>query len=226
MKLDARALARVETALGHEFADRELLRQALTHPSAAADKEPHYERLEFLGDRVLGLVVARLLYDAHGAENEGDLAKRHVALVRGETLAEVAATLELEALVQTQPMEQPAKAAIAADALEALIGALYLDGGLTAAEAFIRARWSGLLAALAGPPRDAKTALQEWAQARGFALPRYRELGRVGPDHAPRFTIEVSVSGHAPAVASDTAKRMAEQAAAALLLARIASHHE
>jgi ribonuclease-3 len=147
-----------------------------------------YERLEFLGDRVLGLIIAKLLFQRFPAEPEGDLARRLAALVRKETLAGGA--------------ENPS---VLADACEAVIGALYLDGGLAAAERFVLSYWTPFLEAEDTPPQDAKTALQEWAQGRALPLPAYREVARNGPPHEPHFTVEVRVEGHEPARAQGAA---------------------
>jgi ribonuclease-3 len=211
--------------LGHRFQNATLLRQALTHPSAAGPGAPSYERLEFLGDRVVGLIIADLLFQRFPGEAEGALARRHAALVRRETLAEVAETLALGDHVIFARGEREAgtgdNPAILADAMEAVIGALYLDGGLAAARGFVVPFWTPLMEADGTPPQDAKTALQEWAQGRGLPLPTYREVDRQGPDHAPRFTVEAAVEGEAPARGRGSSKRLAEQAAAEDLLARV-----
>ncbi len=206
--------------LGHAFAEPELLREALTHASVG-QAAPDYQRLEFLGDRVLGLVIADLLLRSHPDEAEGALSRRHTALVRAETLAETAEDIGLGDYLILAPGEESAgvqqNRALLADVCEAVIGAIYLDGGLAAAADFIAARWGHRLGA-AVPPRDAKTALQEWAQGRGRPLPQYRTLGHSGPDHDPVFTVEVRVDGLPPATAEGASKRAAGQAAAAKLL--------
>ncbi len=209
--------------LQHHFENPELLRQALTHSSAASGRgAADYQRLEFLGDRVLGLIVSDLLYKRFTEEAEGDLARRLASLVRRETLAEVAAGLGLGRHIVLAKAEAEAgerdNPALLADACEAVIGALYLDGGLAAARAFVEPLWTPLLEAEPRPPQDAKTALQEWAQGRGLPLPEYREVGREGPAHQPLFTVEVSVRDRAPAVGEGRSKRLAEQAAAEALL--------
>lgn len=203
------------------FHDPALYTLALTHRSLAG--KANNQRLEFLGDRVLGLVIADMLYQSFPDENEGDMAKRHAGLVCGETLADVARMLELGENIQMAPSESHGGGrdndSNLEDACEALIGALYLDGGLAAAEAFIREHWQPLLDAVKEPPKDAKTTLQEWAQARGYPVPDYTELARTGPDHAPVFTIEVSVSGITKtAKAKAGSKRSAERMAASALL--------
>ena len=214
--------------LGHGFARPELLARALTHPSAALRRDgidDSYERLEFLGDRVLGLIVADLLMARFPREAEGALALRHAELVRRETLAEVAGEIGLEDYLRLAKGEEAAgerqNPALLANACEAVIGALYLDGGLAVAWAFVERLWAARLEADARPPQDAKTALQEWAQARALRLPKYREVGRKGPAHEPYFTLEVEVGGQQPARGEGRSKRLAEQAAAARLLARL-----
>jgi ribonuclease III len=223
--------------IGHEFACRALFDEALTHPSALTaerrrGRRAHpagrsYERLEFLGDRVLGLVVADLLWRRFENEPEGLLTRRFVQLVRRETLAEIAGALGLGARLVLSPAEVAAGArmnpGILANSLEALIAAIYLDGGFAAAAAFVRRWWEPLIAAMDRPPHDPKTALQEWAQGRGMPLPSYALVATRGPDHAPRFTVTASVAGAEPAVATASSKRAAETQAAALLLDRLAS---
>ena len=227
-RLEDPRLDELAERLGYRFTEPGLLRLALTHQSAAgrgAAGEASYERLEFLGDRVLGLIVAELLYRRFPDEPEGALALRLAALVRREALADVARDLRLADHLILAKAEREAgerqNPALTANACEALIGALYLDGGLAAAEAFVTPRWTPLVAADREPPQDAKTALQEWAQGRGLALPAYREEAREGPPHAPRFTIEVAVEGQAPARGRGRSKRLAEQAAAEALLGRL-----
>lgn len=221
-----RQLGRLTALLGHHFHDAALLRRALTHASAVrgAGAPPlSYERLEFLGDRVLGLIIARLLFSRFPEEAEGDLARRLAALVRKDTLADVAGKLELGGYIDFGPGEQEGGGAenpsMLADACEAVIGALFLDGGLSAAEGFVVPYWTPYLEAEPAPPQDAKTALQEWAQARGLPLPGYHEIDREGPPHDPLFTVEVQVEGLPPATAQGRSKRAAERAAAELLLA-------
>lgn len=215
----------VAACLGHSFAAPILLNEALRHPSAASGRKSSYQRLEFLGDRVLGLIVSELLFRRFPDEPEGALAKRLAALVRQETLTQVSAGLGLSRHLVLARAEDEAgerdNPALMADVCESLIGALYLDGGLTAARRFIEAHWSPLLEAELTPPQDAKTALQEWAQARGLPLPDYRELARDGPAHEPRFTVEVTVVDRPPERGEGRSKRLAEQAAAERLLARL-----
>jgi ribonuclease-3 len=224
-------------AVGHRFARPELLAEALTHPSAFGAERGRgrgrrpvsrgYERLEFLGDRVLGLVVADLLWHRFPSEAEGPLTRRHTHLVRRETLARVAAAIGLGPHLVLSPAERAAGAAanpaILADACEAVIAAVYLDAGFAAAAEFVRRWWGPLLAEIETPPRDPKTALQEWVQARGLPLPVYELVATGGPDHAPVFTVAVQVAGAEPATAAGSSKRRAEAGAAAALLDRLAA---
>jgi len=215
----------------YEFTRPELLTEALTHPSAARRRgsaRRGYERLEFLGDRVLGLIVAELLWRRFPNEAEGELTRRHTHLVRREALAEVAKAVGLGPRIIVSAGEDAAgvrhNPSVLADVCEAVIAALYIDGGLPAARDFVERWWETRLAALGAPPRDPKTALQEWAQARkGFdrAAPVYRQTARLGPDHAPLFTVAVEVPGEEPASGEGRSKREAEQAAAKAMLVRL-----
>ena len=218
-------LEQLQAILGHEFRHPDVLRRALTHASAEPRAWNAYERLEFLGDRVLALIVAEHLLDRFPHEREGAIAKRHVGLVRREALTEIAKSMNLGRFLIVSRGEQEAGAlesdTILSDALEAVIAALYLDGGLEAARNFILRSWNPLVEAERQPPQDAKTALQEWAQARKLPLPAYETVGQAGPAHAPEFTVRVTVEGHAPETAAGRTKRHAEQAAAATLLTRI-----
>ena len=221
--------------IGYEFVRRELLLEALTHPSALAAERRRdrrrklvkrgYERLEFLGDRVLGLVVADLLWRRFEDEPEGDLTRRHTHLVRREALARVAEAIELGPHLVLSRAEAAAGAAgnpgILADACEALIAAIFVDGGFAAASSFVRRFWEPLIDEMEEPPRDPKTALQEWAQARGLALPAYELVSTSGPDHSPLFTVAASVAGGDRATATASSKRLAEARAAASLLNRL-----
>jgi ribonuclease III len=212
--------------LGHAFRDAALLEQALTHPSAASPARPDNQRLEFLGDRVLGLCIAEALLRAYPDAAEGALAPRFNALVRRETLAEVAAEIGLGAHLRLGRSESTSggrkKAAILADATEAVIAALYLDGGVPAARSFIAAHWQNRLTGLSAPPTDAKTLAQEWAQARGLAPPAYRLTTQSGPDHAPVFTVEAGLETGETATGTAGSKKLAEQEAAAALMQRLA----
>jgi ribonuclease-3 len=226
-----------EQLIGHDFARPELLTEALTHPSAQAPLRQgrrrmrrgapprNYERLEFLGDRVLGLVAAELLWRRFEHEPEGHLTRRLTQLVRREALARVAAAIGLDRHLLLSPSEAAAGAArnpgILSDVMEAVIAAIYLDGGFDAAFAFVERLWGPLIAEMAAPPRDPKTALQEWAQGRGLPLPAYRLVATTGPDHAPNFTVAVQVAGLEEADATASSKRAAETGAAAALLERL-----
>jgi ribonuclease-3 len=215
-------LARI---LGHAFRDSALLEQALTHPSGASAARPDNQRLEFLGDRVLGLCIAEALLEAYPDAAEGALAPRFNALVRRETLAEVAAEIGLGEHLRLGRSESLSggrrKAAILADATEAVIAALYLDGGMKAARAFIATRWRDRLHKLTSAPTDAKTRVQEWAQARGLAPPAYRLIERSGPDHAPVFTVEAELATGETASGRAGSKKLAEQEAAMALLGQL-----
>ncbi len=207
-------------ALDHEFKDLKLLETALTH---GGGRKRNYERLEFLGDRVLGCVIAAWLYTRFD-ETEGELARRFAALVDKGTCAEVARAAGVSAMIR---MEAAARQAgvhrsdnVLGDICEALIGALYVDGGLPAAEAFIRAAWAVHLDRRSTAPRDPKSALQEWAQAKRLPIPAYEVVGRSGPDHAPSFRVRVTVRGYAPEEAEGASKQEAEKQAAIALLAR------
>lgn len=211
--------------IGYRFRDFGLAHTALTHRSAAAQHESTYERLEFLGDRVLALVIADLLYETYPDEDEGALAKRLVDLVRRETLAEVAAVLDLAPLIRLSRGEEDAggreNPAILADVCEALLGAIYRDGGIEPVRTFIHDHWTTRMSATVKPPKDAKTTLQEWAQGQGMDLPDYTELSRSGPDHAPVFVIQVTAGAFPPEQGEAPTKRAAEQIAAERLLRRL-----
>ncbi|WP_404386201.1 ribonuclease III [Caenispirillum salinarum] len=217
--------ARLENGLGHHFKNPRLLAEALAHRSAGGPFPVGYERLEFLGDRVLGLVVADMLLARYPEEAEGPLARRHAALVRKEALVIVADRLDLGAHVQLSRGEEEAgsrnSASLKADVCEAVIGALYLDGGLEAARRFLLRALTDLMEADVRPPKDAKTALQEWAQGQGKPLPAYETVETTGPAHDPRFVVAVTVQGIAPATGTGTSKRKAEQMAAETLLAKV-----
>jgi ribonuclease III len=225
-------------AIGYAFTRPELIAEALTHPSALASEHGRsrrpsksfhrgYERLEFLGDRVLGLIIADLLWRRFETEPEGHLTRRYTHLVRREALARIANTIGLGTHLVLSRAEAAAGAAgnsgILADVCEALIAAIFLDGGIEAASAFVHRFWEPLVDEMDGPPRDPKTELQEWAQARGLALPAYELIETSGPDHAPLFTVAVSVVGRDRAAATASSKRVAEARAAAMLLERLAA---
>ncbi|HMK90924.1 MAG TPA: ribonuclease III [Methylocystis sp.] len=214
----------LEGKLGHGFADRSLLRRALTHASVAVSRADSYERLEFLGDRVLGLVVAHMLVEAFPDESEGTLSRRLASLVRKETCAEVARDWGVGAFIRLGEGEAQSggrdKRAILGDVCEAVIGAVFLDAGLDVADRVVRAGFCGRMSASARAPSDAKTLLQEWAQGRRLAPPTYLLAARSGPDHAPFFEIQVDIDGYQPAHGTGASKRAAEQAAALNFLSR------
>lgn len=217
----------VEEALGHRFADQTLLLNALTHASfggGQSDVAKTYQRLEFLGDRVLALVIANALLKRFPLADEGELARRLNHLVRAETCAHIAKQLGIDAYVRTDDLDvtKPSRAAraVLADVCEALIAALYLDGGLAVAQRFILTHWQAVMDEEGAARRDPKTALQEWAHARRRPTPVYDVTSREGPDHAPLFTITVMVEGLAPVQAEGKSKRDAQQAAAKAMLVR------
>ena len=211
--------------LGHDFRDIELLEQALTHPSAATAARPDNQRLEFLGDRVLGLCIAKALLEEFPDAAEGELAPRFNALVRREMLAEIAGEIGLGQHLRLGRSEAISggrrKAAILADATEAVIAALYLDGGMEAAHGFIGKHWRKRMQGLQAAPTDAKTRAQEWAQARGLAPPAYSLLSQSGPDHAPLFTVEAGLETGERARGQAGSKKLAEQEAASALLQKL-----
>ncbi|HXQ83842.1 MAG TPA: ribonuclease III [Xanthobacteraceae bacterium] len=217
----------LEDRISYRFSDAAMLECALTHISAlkgARNRAGSYQRLEFLGDHVLGLVISDMLYRAFPKADEGELSRRLADLVRKETCAEIARTIDLGAAIRVGSSEANAGArtrpAILADVCEAVIGAVYLDGGYKAAEGLVERLWQVRMSAKTQPLRDPKTVLQEWAQARGLPTPAYREVARSGPDHSPEFRVAVQLPAFAPAEGSGRSKRAAEQAAAAAMLAR------
>lgn len=233
---DAAALRRAEAILDHSFARPELLREALTHRSAVAGRRMSHgrtarsngagsnERLEFVGDRVLGLMIAEWLAERFPQEQEGQLGPRLAHLVSQPVLAAIAERLGLPAVLSVAPGESRAGvrklATVLADAMEALIGALYLDGGLAPARRFVRHAWEAPMAGLAEPPKDPKTALQEWVLARGLQLPAYDQISREGPPHEPVFVIGVSAAGQ-QGTGTAGSKRVAERLAAEALLGKL-----
>lgn len=224
------AEASAETILGHRFARPDLLREALTHRSASTvggRRTPAMasnERLEFIGDRVLGLLVAEWLAERFPGEQEGALGRRLALLVSQPVLAEIAEAEGLSAMLNVSAGETKAGvrklATVLADATEAMIGALYLDGGIVVARAFVRRAFLGAMEGQKRPPKDAKTALQEWAQRRGFPLPTYVVVTRDGPPHAPNFVISVTVAEQTAQGGAGT-KRAAEMMAAVVLLGKL-----
>ena len=224
MRLSAGLLA-FQGRLGHQFRKPELLVRAVTHASIGTVTRPDNQRLEFLGDRVLGLVMAEALLAADAGASEGQLAPRFNALVRKETCADVAREVGLGEVLKLGRSEMLTggrrKEALLGDAMEAVIAAVHQDAGFEAARALVLRLWAGRIATVEPDARDAKTSLQEWAQARGMPPPGYEEAGRSGPDHAPVFTVRVTLATGAAAEASAGSKRVAEQAAARMLLERM-----
>lgn len=204
---------KLESILNHTFDTPALLKMALTHSSVGGPT--NYERLEFLGDRVLGLVVAKLLYARFPNEQEGDLAKRLAALVQGTFLAQIAREIELGQHIDFSEAEASSGGQdnenILADVFEAVIGALYLDGGFEKCEAVITKLWDGKLEMMIKPPQHPKTQLQEWAQGQGLTLPTYEIVAQTGPDHAPEFEVKVSVEKHGSLTAVGRSRQLAEK---------------
>jgi ribonuclease-3 len=219
-------LPALESRLGYSFRAPGLAQLALTHLSAqnsgGQGRAMSYQRLEFLGDRVLGVVIASRLYQAFPQASEGELSMRFAKLVRRETCAEIAAAWDVGPHVALGLGEARGggrkKAAILSDVCESLIGAVFVDGGFEAAEALIVRAWGERITADAG--RDAKTAVQEWAQSRALSAPRYEEVERSGPAHAPHFVMRLVLEGFEPEVGAASSKRAAEQAAAQAFLDR------
>ncbi|WP_370400112.1 ribonuclease III [Sulfitobacter sp. JB4-11] len=214
-----------EARIGHAFADPALLVRAVTHASMSSANRDDNQRLEFLGDRVLGLVMAEALLALDPKATEGQLAPRFNALVRKETCADVAREVDLGKVLKLGRSEMISggrrKQALLGDGIEAVIAAVYLDGGFEAAKRLVLRLWGDRTQAVDEDARDAKTALQEWAQARKLPPPAYVEVSRSGPDHAPVFTIAAQLENGAEAQATAPSKRRAEQAAAASLLAEL-----
>ena len=217
----------LEAAIGHSFSTPDLLGTALTHISGVQGgnaRAQSYQRLEFLGDRVLGLAVSAMLYGEFPHATEGELSRRLADLVRRESCAEVAALWDVGPFLRLGPGEVQSggrgRQAILGDACEAVIGAVFLDGGFEAAAALVRRAWGPRMLAPRRALQDPKTALQEWAQARGKPTPVYSETERSGPAHAPHFTVTVAVEGAKPADGLGSSKRIAEQAAAEAFMQR------
>lgn len=216
--------ARLAELIGHRFKDRKRLERALTHSSARSGGKGDYERLEFLGDRVLGLIVAELLFSMFPAAKEGDLSVRLNQLVSAQTCAAVADELELHRFIRTgsdiKNLTGKRMASVRADVMESLIAALYLDAGLEAARAFVLKNWQSRAQASATSRRDAKTELQEWAHSSTGEAPTYAIIERTGPDHDPLFRVQASVMGLKPEIGSGRSRRAAEQDAATRMLER------
>ena len=224
----AKDRSELEERIGHKFADKTLLERALTHISALSggsqNRVSSYQRLEFLGDHVLGLVISEMLFRIFPKANEGEMSRRLADLVRKEACAEVARAMDLGPALKLGNSESHAggrlRTTILADACEALVGAVFVDGGYKPAAALVERFWKERMLKPARPLRDPKTMLQEWAQARGLPTPAYNELGRTGPHHDPEFRVAVVLPAREPAEGMGSSKRAAEQAAAAAMLKR------
>jgi ribonuclease-3 len=227
MRRKAKDRAALEDKIGYEFADKALLERAVTHISALSggNRANSYQRLEFLGDHVLGLVISDMLYRAFPKANEGELSRRLADLVRKETCAEVARAMDLGPALKLGSSESNSggrlRTTILGDACEALVGAAFIDGGYEAADALVARFWKERMLKPMRPLRDPKTMLQEWAQARALPTPAYQELARTGPHHKPKFSVAVVLPGRPPAEGIGTSKRAAEQAAAAAMLTKV-----
>jgi len=211
--------------LGHRFKDEALLRQALTHASAATQKHHDNQRLEFLGDRVLGLVISQALFEEDRSAREGQLAPRYNALVRKEACAEVAEQIGLGDALKLGRSEMRSggrrKVTLLGDAMEAVIAAVYLDAGFLATQVLILRLWGERVTTAQSRAIDPKSTLQEWAQARGLPTPQYSDIGRTGPDHAPVFVVKASLTNGHEAEAKAASKKAAQVQAASALLAQL-----
>lgn len=213
------SLAVFQDRLGYHFKNSEYLERALTHSSRGVE---NYERLEFLGDRVLGLVIAEILYRSFPFEKEGALARRHSALACTETLAKTARELDIPGVVIASSAELASggnkQDNLLADCMEAIIGAIFIDNGYIPCQEVITSLWGDKIYTLSQPPVDSKTALQEWAQARGLPIPVYEIIERSGPDHAPQFKVRVTIEGQTQIDAVGSSRRAAEKLAAQMML--------
>lgn len=217
------AFSKVESIIDYRFKDPHWLERALTHSST--NDAYNYQRLEFLGDRVLGLVIAGALFTEFRGENEGGLAKRHTALVQGRTCAVIGQIYDIGQFIILSESEKESggnlNENIIADVVESLLGAIYVDGGYEAAQKVILKLWGDHIKTLEHAPQDSKTELQEWVQARGHDLPRYEMVGKTGPDHAPVFLMRLTIEGQDYVEADGSSRRQAEKTAAALMLKKI-----
>lgn len=224
MNLSADAVRKLEEQTSHTFRDLSRLERALTHASARQSVGSDYERLEFLGDRVLGLVIAEMLFRAYPTASEGELSLRLNSLVNADTCAAVADEIGLHEFIRTgsdvKGLADKRLKSLRADVVESLIATIYLDGGLEAAQPFIQRYWDARSREINSAQRDPKTELQEWAHQQDGAQPLYSVVERTGPDHDPQFTVKVEVKGFAPATGMGRSKRIAEQEAAVALLYR------
>ncbi|WP_455478486.1 ribonuclease III [Bartonella sp. B10] len=214
----------LEKLTGHRFEDVDRLKRALTHSSVQDSKQGDYERLEFLGDRVLGLLIAEMLYQFFPQASEGELSVRLNGLVNAQTCADIALEIGLPDMInvgfEMRNLSDRRLTNMHADVIEALIAVMYLDGGVESVRPFIRKYWQNRAKQMNAGRRDAKTELQEWAHIQGSAQPHYRVIKRSGPDHDPIFMVEVSISGFAPEIGEGSSKRYAERMAAEKILQR------
>jgi ribonuclease-3 len=213
----------LEKELNHVFKNRDLLTYALTHSSMGGNV--NYERLEFLGDRVLGLIVAQILFSRFPKEKEGDLAKRLAALVQGSFLAQIARKINLGNYIVFSDAERQAGGQnnenILADVFESLLGALYLDSGFDKCYALIDRLWADSFFEMKAPPQHPKTTVQEWSQSQSLPLPTYEIIEQSGPDHMPTFTIQLSIQGHDPITAQSTSRQRAEKKVAQIFIEKM-----
>lgn len=214
-------MKQLQQILRYQFNDDTLLAKALTHGSVNSDVLANYERLEFLGDRVLGEAVAHLLYNIFPNDPEGNLSQRFVRLVRKETVSDVALVLKLDEFMRVASDELRKNVNVLCDVCEAVIGAIYIDGGSDAAIEFVNNHWRELIDKNMEPPKDAKSRLQEIAHIKGYGIPQYRVVGREGSEHEPVFEVEVSLGVGKSVTAKGKSKKMAEMTAAETMLEKI-----
>ena len=205
----------LEINIGYKFRDRNLLLDAIKKNNKNDQSKNSFERLEFLGDRVLSLIVSDMLLERFPSANEGELSRRLVGLIRRETLATIAKNIVLVAISEKKNVNA------LADGLEALIGAIFCDGGIKHAKQFIVKFWSKIIDEQYSPPVDAKSKLQEILQAKGKPLPVYHNLGHKGPDHMPTFSVKLEISGEKIVFGEGETKRIAEQEAAKIMLKKL-----
>ncbi len=211
----------IEKNLGYVFHNKALLKQALTHSSVSVDVDKNYERLEFLGDRVLGLTIASLLINAFPHEPEGSLSQRHTALVCKETVAHVACQLNLDKYMIVADEDIRHNENVLCDVCEAVIGSVFLDAGCMQAMDFVQQNWKNLIDKNVEPPKDAKTKLQEISHARGLGSPVYKLEKREGSEHEPIFFISVHLDKVDAEIGEGRNKKIAEQDAAAKMLKKL-----
>lgn len=217
-----KSLSILQKKLGYVFQDSQLLAQAFRHASVASKTKQSYERLEFLGDRVLGLGVAELLYKAYPKDSEGELARRHSPLVSSETLVKIALELDLQNFLQAETKDfSKNRPSVLADGVEALLAVLYLENGLGAAQKMIQRFWEPLVQEMVEAPKDPKSAVQEWAHFHKKPSPTYTLVKRSGPDHNPLFLVNVSIDKNLQATAEGPSLKQAEKKAAQILLKKL-----